>query len=172
MALATDRDTREFQKFSEDGGVKTSAVKEVLSITPTINTVQYTAGDAVGGKQTLAAGLAAGLPVQLDSIVVQDVSNQKAALTVLFFDADPAAATITNNNAFAFVTDMAKCIGRSNIAAADYETIDSQAVATIRNLGMILKPVASTLYAVVMLTSGTPTYAVGALTFKYGFKQS
>lgn len=171
MALAADRDTREFEKFNEDGGVKASQVKEVLSVTPTIDTVAYGAGDAVGGKQTLAAGLADGLPVELDSIVVQDVSNQKAALTLLFFDADPAAATITNNAAFAFSTDLAKCIGRINVAAADYETVDSKAVATVRNLGMILKPTATSLY-VAVVTTGTPTYAVGALTFKYGFKQS
>lgn len=171
MALAEDRDTREHEKFNEDGGVKTSAVREVISVTPVINTVQYSSGYAVGGKQTLAAGLATALPVELDSLVIIDKGDEKAVLDLLFFDADPSAATITNNSAFAFSTDIAKLIGRVHIAAEDYVTYDSIATVALKNIGLLLKPTATSLY-VAVVTTGTPTYAVGDLIFKYGFKQS
>lgn len=149
--------------------------RKVVSVTPTLDTNILAAGDAVGGKQTLtSAARVSGGTVTLESITVRDTGNQKAALTILFFDSDPTAATITNNAAFAWSTDISKCVGRVNIATADYETIDSEAIACVRGLNLtMLASGSANLYAAVVLTSGTPTYtAVGDLVFKYGFLQS
>lgn len=148
---------------------------DVLSVTPTINTAIFAAGDAVGGIQTLtnAVRVSGGVGV-LDSIDVIDKGNQKANLTILFFESNPAAATVTNNAAFVWSTDIAKFVGRVNVATADYETIDSLAVASIKNIGKRMKASGSrNLYAVVVLTSGTPTYlSTSDLTFRYGFAQN
>ncbi len=147
---------------------------DVISITPTINTVQFTAGDAVGGKQTLTNAVrVSGGKAILESLTVVDQGNQKADLTILFFESDPAAATITNNAAFVFSTDITKVVGKVNVAAADYETINSKAVACIKAIGLEMKGNATAnLYAAVV-TTGTPTY-VGTtdLNFRYGFLQS
>jgi hypothetical protein len=149
----------------------TGASSAVASVTPTVGGGAYSAGDAVGGKQTLTgvAGSAGGT-VAIESVVVTDVSNQKAPFTILFFDADPSAATITNNAAFAFSTDAAKLVGKVNVAASDYETVDSKAVAVVKSIALMLKANGTAdLYAAVV-TTGTPTYAgAGDLTFKYGF---
>lgn len=159
---------------SKANSVPTVPPDDVISVTPTIDTNIYAAGDAVGGKQTLtgACRISGGIAT-LESLVVVDKGNQKANLTILFFDSDPSAATITNNAAFVYSTDISKLIGRINIATADYETIDSEAIGVVRNIGLKLKASGSAiLYAAVVLTSGTPTYtATSDLIFKYGFDQ-
>lgn len=148
---------------------------DVLSVTPVIDTNIYAAGDAVGGVQTLtnAVRVSGGVGV-LDTLSIIDADNEKANLTILFFESNPAAATVANNAAFVWSTDLAKYIGKINVVTADYESINSKAVATLRGLGLRLKASGSrNLYAVVVLTSGTPTYsAAGDLTFRYGFAQN
>ena len=136
-------------------------------------TTRTSAGDAVGGKQTLtsAVRISGGKSV-LESLVVLDKGNQKAALTILFFDSDPTAATITNNAAFVFSTDISKVVGKIVVTASDYETINSLAVACLRNLGLEMKCSGSANLFVAVVTTGTPTYASTTdLTFKYGFLQ-
>src|SRR5581483_9146543 len=157
------------------GETHVSDPRDVISVTPTVSASSaYTAGDAVGGKQTLtsAARVSGGKPM-LESLTIIDKGNQKAALTILFFDADPSAATITDNSAFAWSTDIAKFVGKIDVVTGDYQTIDSKAVATIENLGLILKANGSAnLYAAV-LTTGTPTYAsTSDLIFRYAFLQN
>lgn len=130
-----------------------------LAVTQTTNASAYEAGDAVGGKVTItnAMRVSGGTGV-LQSIQVIDKGNQKAALEILIFDSDPSAATITDDTAFAYSTDITKQIARVSIAASDYVTIDSKATASIGGLSRIVQASGSTnLYAAVV-TTGTPTY--------------
>jgi hypothetical protein len=157
-------------QFSDVGSPAT-----VVAVTPVVSSgVAYTAGDAVGGKQTLTgAARDSGGPVVLQSLSVLDLGNQKAALTILFFNADPSAATITDNAAFVWSTDHAKLIGKLAIAAADYETIASEAVATRGGLGIVLQPSGSAVLYAAVVAVGTPTYtSVSDLVFRYGFLQT
>lgn len=161
--------------WDDNDAAKTVELGTVLTVTPVIDTGIYAAGDAVGGKQTLTnAARVSGNQTVLDTIVIRDLGNQKPNLTILLFDSDPTAATITNNAAFAFSTDITKLIGKINVVTADWETVDSKAICTLRNLGLRLKPSGSAdLYAAVVLTSGTPTFASASdLVYKYGFKQN
>lgn len=149
-------------------------IANVIDITPAVSTSPaYTAGDAVGGKQTLASALrvASGTAL-LESISITDLGNQKAALEIIIFDSDPAAATITDNAAFAWSTDITKVLGHITVAAADYVTIAGEAVATLSGLNIVLKGAATTLYAAVVAV-GTPTYtATTDLKFRYGILQN
>lgn len=145
-----------------------------ISVTPTINTVQFTTGDAVGGKQTLtsAARVSGGLVV-LESITIVDKGNQKAACDILFFDSDPSAATITNNSPFVFSTDISKFIGYVHIATTDWITIDSIGICQLGNIMKQFKASGSAHLYVAVVGTGTPTYlSAGDLIFKYGFRQS
>ena len=144
----------------------------VISKTPTVSaSPDYSAGDAVGGLQTLTvATRVAGGKVKLQSVTVLDAANQKAAMTLLFFESEPTAATITDNAAFAWSTDNTKCIGKINVAAADYETIDSKAVATVRGLNLIMQSNGTANLYVAVVTTGTPNLAsTSDLVFLYGF---
>lgn len=149
----------------------------VVSVTPVLTGAgAYSSGNAVGPKQTIASAARKTTKTQimLQTLTVTDKANQKAALTILFFDSDPTAGTYTDKSALALSTDLAKVIGKVNVAAADYETIDSKAVACLKSIGleMQLTAGATTLYAAV-LTTGTPTYtSTSDLTFRYGVLQS
>jgi hypothetical protein len=127
--------------------------RDVVAIVPTLDTNANTGGRVV-----------------LDSLTVTDGANQKAALTVLFFESDPTAATITNNAAFALSTDLTKVVGKVNVLTTDYETIDSKAVACLRGLNLTLEASGSATIYAACLTTGTPTYAVSSLRFCYGFR--
>ena len=138
-------------------GGYSAAIKDTTAVS---TSPAYTAGDAVGGKRTITGALrTSGGTGILDSIVLLDRANQKAAMELFIFDSDPSAATITDNSAFVFSTDDLKVLARIPIAATDYTTINSKALVTLKGLGVVLKGNAtSTLYAA-LVTTGTPTYA-------------
>lgn len=130
-----------------------------LAVTQTTNASAYEAGDAVGGKITItnAMRVSGGTGI-LQSIDIIDKANQKAALEVLIFNADPSAATITDDTAFVYSTDISKQIARISVAASDYVTINSIATVSLGGLGKIVKANGSAnLYAAIVLV-GTPTY--------------
>ncbi len=136
-------------------GGKTTAIKDTTAVS---TTPAYSIGDAVGGKRTIANALTAAGTGVLESITVLDRANQSAPLTIIIFDADPTNATITDNAAFVYSTDDLKVLGQINIAATDYTTLNSKAVATIKGIGLTLKAAGTSLY-VAVVTSSTPTYA-------------
>lgn len=140
-----------------DGNVggKTTVIKDTTAVS---TSPAYTSGDAVGGKRTLANALLAKGTGVLESVIVLDRANQKAPLDIYIFDADPTGATITDNSAFVFSTDDLKVIAHISVAAADYVTTNTKAIATESNLGIALKAGGTSLYAAVV-TTGTPTYA-------------
>ncbi|NDC94681.1 hypothetical protein EBZ38_08915 [bacterium] len=149
---------------------KVSKPTFVVSVTPTIDTNIYAAGDAVGAQQDLAnAARTSGGYCDIDNITIIDKGNQKPNLTLLFFDATLSAATVTNNAAFVFSTDVSKLIGKCNVVTADFETVNSIAVAQLRNLSLRLKSAATSIYVAVVITSGTPTFLSSSdLIFRYG----
>jgi hypothetical protein len=147
-----------------------------LSVLPTLDTNPYAAGDAVGGVQLLSfAARVANNFTELQSLVVVDKSNNKSALTIIFFDFSPSAATITNNQPFVLSTAAGFVAGVVSVATGDYVTdtaADAKAVAAKANIGLQMRAQTNAdLYAAVILAAGTPTYALGDLRFIYNFKQ-
>jgi hypothetical protein len=162
----------------------------VYAVTPTITpSVAYSSGQCVGGLQKVSSPSAGGNIAVLDSLTIVDVANQKAPLTVMFFDADPTAATptaatptaatptpatVADGSAFAFGSSSPRFIGKVDVAAGSYETIGGEAIAALTNLRLVLQVTTppgalATLYAVVV-TTGTPTYQHASdLTLRYGF---
>lgn len=132
-------------------------------VTPTITvstSPAYTAGDSIGGKITLANAVrVSGGTGILESIMVLDRANQKAAIDIIIFDADPSAATITDNAAFVFSTDDLKVLARIPVATTDYVTYNSKATANIKAIGALLKAASGTSLYAAVVTSGTPTFA-------------
>lgn len=131
---------------------------ETVVVTPTVTvsaSPDYSSGDSIGGKITLtnAVRVSGGTGV-LQSIVITDKANQSPEGTILIFDADPSAATITDNAAFVFSTDVTKVIASVPVVTADYATINSTSVATLSNLGRVVKAASGTsLYAAFVTTT-------------------
>lgn len=140
------------------GNLSSSGVAVI--VTPTVSTTPaYTAGDAIGGKITIANAVrvSGGVSI-LQSIHILDRANQKPAGTILIFNADPSAATITDNSAFVFSTDDLKVVASIPVAAFDYVTINSKAVATLRNIGAEVKVASGTTLYAAFVAANTPTF--------------
>lgn len=154
---------------------KTNGIRQDL----TVDTNAYSAGDNVAGLKTIdALGSAFGSGV-LKHVTITDNADQKAAMTIVFFDSLPAS-TFTNNVAFPALTDadLGRVIGKVEVLAADYTTLNGKAVATVE-CSIALWSMQSTAgpdgpdkrtayYAI--QTSGTPTYTgTGSVKVKFGF---
>jgi len=141
-------------------------------INPTISTSAYSAGFTVGAIQTLTNAVRkSGGTAILESLTLLDKSNQKAAMDIFIFDVNPAAATTTDHAAFAFSTNDVNVIARVSVAATDYVTVNSEAVAVKSGLGIAVQASGSANLYAVAVTSGTPTYAATALQWVWGLLQ-
>lgn len=143
-------------------------------VTPTITTAPYADGDSVGGKILLEDAMAVSEGAALlHSIVITDASNQKATGNLILFESNPEAATLADNAAVQLSTDLAKIVEVIPLTEDDWVTIDSKAVASLRNLGSKVKANGGRdLYLVFQNVTTTPTYAVGALKFRLNFLQA
>jgi hypothetical protein len=135
----------------------------------------YSAGDCVGGKLTLSSIMRTGGPgtALLQSLFLMDTSNQKAALELLIFNANPSASTFTDNSAISLhANDIGKIIRRISIAASDYVTIDSKAFVDLSPGARVLKAASGVDLYAALVAVGTPTYAATtALTLRLGVLQ-
>jgi hypothetical protein len=151
-----------------------------IRVTPTIDTAAYTAGDQVGGLQTLTGAVsdAADRSVTLTGLTVIDRDAEGAALRVYFFRAAPTNSSA--NNAAYNLSDAEAAsllIGFVDIATGDY-VADSGFKMACKSVNI---PLISTdqdtelkytgkIYAVAT-TSGTPTYTAATdLTFVYALE--
>lgn len=131
----------------------------VLTLVPAIDTGAYTAGDCVGPLLEFDALGAQTNRGVLKTLTVTDDAAQAAALTFLFFREKPTG-TFTNNSPNAISkADLQKVVAKVNVAADDYETINSKSIATIDVSQVVCgDPQYRKLFAV-CVTTGTPTYA-------------
>lgn len=140
--------------------------------TPTISANSaYHASDCIGGKMVLTDTMRGdGGAAALINLLVVDIINQKPALEVLIFDADPTVATLTDHAAVALGADVAKVVGIIHVATTDWATVGGMAFASVA-VPRVLEGAAGSnnLWATAMVV-GTPTYTGTAdLTFKFGF---
>jgi len=150
--------------------VTTSA--NLISVTPVCDTNAYGAGDVLFDR-TLIAG-ATSVPdaaVILDSIVVLDEDDQTAAnLTLVFLDADVTLGT-ANSAPSISDTNARNIIGAVVVASGSFIDIGGAKVASVGNLGLILKPATGTSNIYVAgFTAGTPTQTASGIKLRLGFR--
>lgn len=145
-------------------------VRHSVSATPTLDTNAYAAGDRLGSLMTISHGNAEGKPITLQTLTVLDKADQGTAFDVLFFDAQPTIAS--NDNAALDISDaeMDKCIGIVSVAGADFADCGGARVASVRSVGLALKPAAgaTAIYAL-LVARGTPTYTASSLRLSFHF---
>lgn len=158
---------------------KVSGHYKVIQVTPTISTSAYTAGDQVGGLQTLTIpGQAEQKLATLLSVSLVDKAAQNAALTIFFFTQSPTIAS--SDNAAFDLTDanMLYYAFHVNITASDYASSSSNSAAslgmsTVAKCAIPTGTAPTALYAVIK-TTGTPTYASTSdlqITYTFGLDQ-
>lgn len=166
-------------------GTLVHTTKEHVSVevTPTVSSaVAYTAGDQVGGIQTITGGIwdEDGMAT-LVNVVILDKDTQSGSYVIYFFDELPTVVSVDNGAIDVSDAELAdKLIGYLTIGT--YAPLANATVIQIGQSGANLSMKSSArvsggqtkdgkIYAVVK-TLGTPTYtSTSALVFKYYFEQ-
>jgi hypothetical protein len=137
-----------------------------LEATPTLDTNAYAANDRVGSVMTFTPAIGITSPqFTIQSIALIDEAKQSLELDLLLFAASPTIASA--DNAAIDITDAqmkANFVGSVTIYASDYKALANSSCATVRNVGLTLKPDASNSFYGVLVTRGAPTYAATSLT--------
>jgi len=149
---------------------------EVITATPTISTSIYASGDQLGGVMTITKAIRAGSATSLlQAITICEKGTQKAAMDIVFFHTDPTSViTSVDNGVFAITAAnvAAYVLGYTTISTSDWITVGSGAVASVRNIGGLHKPVSGQDIYAAVIVRGTPTYAsTSDLTFRFKYLQ-
>jgi hypothetical protein len=141
---------------NEFGGV-------TLLVTPTVSTTPaYTAGDCLGGKNTIAGAVrATGFGAKLETLTIVDKGDQAAAgIDVIFFSSDPTNSTFTDNAALAMNdADAVKILGVVSVLTADWVALNGSKAATkAPNLRFTVATPGANIFCV-LVARGTPTQA-------------
>jgi len=142
-----------------------------VAVTPTVTVGAYSALDTIGGIQTIAgAARSAAKPTTLMSIIIKDLAMQSANFKIWFFNATPSTGTYTDNVALDIDdTDLGLCVGVVNCANGEWVNGLDNGVLFLGNIGLVMTPAATSLFAVVEIMDIETFAAVGDLTFIYGF---
>ena len=147
----------------------------VATLTPALSVGAYGSGDVMGAPMEIPEGVldTKGLAI-LRTVVVLDKANQKAAVDLLIFDADPGNVGADNAALDLSATQLDMLIGRISVATGDYTTLKTATNAEATKLLEMLLPakVKSKAFWVVCVSRGTPTYGSAvALTLKFSMER-
>lgn len=142
---------------------KVSGYSNVLQFTPNAAgfATPYSSGDVIGGVNEIIGAVGDPDPTFLVSITVLDKANQKAALDIVFFNANPESSLGADNAAYALAdADLGKVLGRISIEASHYVSSGSNnAEATRSAFGLIpLKAASGTSIYAAVVARGAATY--------------
>lgn len=140
--------------------MSTTDFRGSASAIPTNTTAIYADGDLIGGKLTLT-GLVpfSGGRAMISGLTITDLSEQNAALTVLFFNSNPTGTTFTDNAELDVAdADLINLAGFIPVAATDYVGLKDNSVASV-NKYLTLAPNGTSVVYAAIVSEGTPTYA-------------
>ena len=138
----------------------------------TVSLGAYTSGDVVGGIITLATlHPTGGRQVELRSLTLKDVADEKPALNIYFFKNTPAGGTYTDNAALVWdAADLGNLVGFVKVLAADWETEAGQAIVSFSDIGAVMNMAGSDLYMLIVAKSAPDYDAVTDLSISLGFR--
>lgn len=173
-AGATDGDYEPIQ-IGSTGRLKVESAynRIVVTVTPTLDTSIYAAGDTLFDVTDCGAiSLIAGAPVTLESITLLDEDDQTAAeIDLVFFDTTTTFGTL---NAAPSISDAnaRKIVGWVKLAATDFLDVGGSKVASKTAINLVCQTAAADthLYMAAM-TQGTPTQTASGIKVKLGFTQ-
>ncbi len=131
----------------------------------------YEANDCIGGIITIPTvnGIS-GQGVELKSCQINDKSNNKALLDIYFFKSTPTGGTYTDSVTLVWGSgDSALKVGQIGTLAADWLSDISQCSANYSAIGQCMPVTGTSLFAIIVLNSGTPTFNNGDLTIDLEF---
>lgn len=125
----------------------------------TVTAGAYSANDCIGGLQSVQAGrIERPSDKVIHAVTITDKSQQKAAMNLIIFRANPDGSTLDDNTACDVVdADLSKVIGYIAITASDYIDFADNSVATVTAQGLPIDTSSDQFYYALQAV-GTPTY--------------
>lgn len=146
---------------------------KVVEVTLSLPTNALTAGDVAATTQIVNAALRIndGTGV-LQSIVLIDCDDQKAACTLVFLSANSSLGT-EESAPDIDDTEALDILGYVDIATGDYKDFGGVAIVTKLNVGMGVKAASGTddIYVGLINGAGTPTYTASGIKLRLTFMQ-
>lgn len=149
--------------------------KKLKTVTPamTVSTDPYADDDCIGGKLTLTDAMRiSGGSGTLKRIIVTDSADLKATLDIIIFNANPTAATLTDQSAVDLSTDISKVISHINIDTTKYTSFAGVAIADVDVDRGVEAVGSANLYAAVVATGAHDYVAATDLGIKFVFEQN
>lgn len=143
----------------------------VVNVTPVCDLSAYAAGDTLFDSTSLT-GFTWDIdcPMELVSATILDEDDQTVqTMTIYFLDANVVFGTF---NAAPSITDAnaRNILGFFDVEVTDWKDIGGSKIACLRDLSLILKPVAvGTNVYVAAVTGGTPTQTASGIKLRLGF---
>lgn len=142
----------------------------LIDFTLSLDTSAYASGDLLAESQSIASVMrAADKTAILQSLVLNDKDDQGAAFTLYFLNANVSMGT-ENSAPSISDTNADSILGWVDIATTDWKDLGGTRVASIRNIGLLLKPVSggTNIYIAAVNGSGTPTFSASGITGRLG----
>jgi len=140
-------------KLIELDGTELASQLKVSSVTPTIDTAIYAAGDLIGGKLVFTDVIPNGI---ITSVNIIDRDNEAADLEINFFTVDPTNTTFTDNAPFD--PDLLDIINMLPPALVNtHSAFANNGLSYATNLNIPYKVAGTTLWGAIK-SIGTPTY--------------
>lgn len=142
--------------------------KEVISVTPTLDTNAYASGDRLGSIMEFSNILkvSPGKTV-LVNVTLLDKAKQSSALSLYLFNALPTVVSADNAPLDISDTEMQKCIGVVSFAGSDYKTQNagSSFAQLSQSPNLVLKNSDDESKSIwgLLVSDGSPTYAATSL---------
>lgn len=142
-------------------------------VTPVFTGAAYSAGDNIGGLQSILDFVRETRSGFIYSLEVMDTSGQKPALKIALFRSQPVG-TFTDNDPVPAATSYPPSTMKKvlEVATADYKTWQGNvSIAPVTIAHPIDIQLADTTFYFDIQATGTPTLVTGCLTFVWGVSQ-
>jgi hypothetical protein len=148
--------------------IPVKALDDVITIDCTVDTNALAEGDVAFDTQEVANfSTGADITSILQSIVVQDTSDQGIGIDLIFFN---AATSLGTENSAPDIddTEVLTVIGRVQVGAGSFYDLGANRVACVYGIGLPMKAGTGGSIWMAGIARGAPTYAGGHLWIKLG----
>jgi hypothetical protein len=148
--------------------IPVKALDDVITIDCTVDTNALAEGDVAFDTQEVANfSTGADITSILQSIVVQDTSDQGIGIDLIFFN---AATSLGTENSAPDIddTEVLTVIGRVQVGAGSFSDLGANRVACVYGIGLPMKAGTGGSIWMAGIARGAPTYAGGHLFIKLG----
>jgi len=152
------------------GGV--TSIHKITGAQLGVSGAAYASGDVLGDLSPIEIPnfvRNAGGTGLVQSLVINDLSNQSGAIDVVFFDSEPTATTFTDNSALDIAdADLPKVIAVVSVTSANYKAFADNCVAILSAIGFPIQSLDNNSIWICPVSRDAKTYVADELSLTIG----